>query len=61
MKIFSMTRGKIGTITTLADHNHVWMYYMPLQFLSYHSSCKHVFSIRVENDVDPDQLRSQLI
>ena len=23
-----------------------------------HSSCKHVFSIRLENDVDPDQMAS---
>ena len=37
-------------ITTLLPN----IYLVNLQ----HSSCKHVFSIRVENSVDPDQMAS---
>ena len=28
----------------------------PIYRAHHHSSCKHVFSIRVENEVDPDQM-----
>ena len=35
-------------------HAEYFMYYTPTQ----HSSYKHVFSIRVENIVDPDQMAS---
>ena len=37
------------------------MYYTPPQFYpvnQQHSGCKHIFSIRVENSVDPDQIAS---
>ena len=36
---------------------NIFMYYTPsnFQFVSqHHSSCKHLFSIRVENSIDPD-------
>ena len=47
------------TITIVMLNN--FMYYTPPKFLSFnlhHSSCKHVFSIRVQNTVDPDQMAS---
>ena len=40
---------------------NIFMYYTPPQFYPVNlqnSSCKHVFSIRVENRVDPDQMAS---
>ena len=36
-------------------NSYIYLLY-PVNLL--HSSCKHVFSIRVENSVDPDQMAS---
>ena len=38
---------------------NILMYYTPPEFYPFilqHFSCKHAFSIRVENSVDPDQM-----
>ena len=52
---------KVKLLLTLAILN-IFMYYTPPQFFYpvnlQHSSCKLVFSIRVDNSVDPDQLAS---
>ena len=40
---------------------NIFMYYTPPQFYPVnlqHSRCKHMFSIREENSVDPDQMAS---
>ena len=54
----------MAPILTLVMPN-IFMYYTPPQFLSCyvlpeHSSCRAVFSVRVENSVDPDQKPSDL-
>ena len=52
--LFSATSSTVMTFTIWVNSCHAYFYPFNLQ----HSSCKHVFSIRMEGSVDPDQMAS---